>query len=49
MNKLPQLYSEARRLSSIVAKDVFSADLLHGDQLDILERLVLMEFQKATS
>ena len=46
MNKLPHLSSEARWLSSIVVKDVFSADFLYGDQIDILERLVLMKSQK---
>ena len=47
MNKVPHLSSEARRLSSIVVKYVFSADLLHDDQLEILERLALMKFKQS--
>ena len=47
MNELPHLSSEAHRLSSIVAKDAFSADLLYGDQLDIHKRLALIKFQKS--
>ena len=46
-SQLPYLSSEARRLSSIVAKDVFSADLLHDDQLEKSERLVLMKFKQS--
>ena len=47
MNEVPHLSSDAHRLSSIITKDVFSADLLHDDQHEILERLALMKFKQS--